>query len=80
MVGATELLDADESLSSVPGLDTSPSALLDSINATDPHLPASQQDATSSEYCLHLVHYWPILCCVIDSSCISPKAVVFNDF
>jgi hypothetical protein len=67
MGGATELPDADDSLSSGLGLDTSPSALADSINATDPHLSTSQQDAASSEYCLYSAHYWPILCCVVYS-------------
>ncbi|KDR20319.1 1-phosphatidylinositol 3-phosphate 5-kinase isoform X2 [Zootermopsis nevadensis] len=49
MGGVAELLDADESLSSGQGLDTSSSALADSINATDSHLSAFQQDAVSNQ-------------------------------
>jgi hypothetical protein len=48
---ATELVDADDSLNSGLGLDTSPSVATDATNATDPHLSASEQDTASSEYC-----------------------------
>jgi hypothetical protein len=47
---SSELLDADDSLSSGLGRNTSHITAADSVNAADPPVSASQQDAANSEY------------------------------